>query len=116
MSTIHTTPEHERIGQKLRVVFFVDVVEGGERGFREAYRQIRESVVGTPGHLLDQLGEPVDGSRRWVITSEWETPEHFFTWQQSEEHQALVAPLRVWVERTESLRFRIVEETGGGLS
>jgi heme-degrading monooxygenase HmoA len=95
----------------LSVVFAVNVIAGGEQGFLEMYDRIRKSVARTPGHIIDRLGEPVDGSRQWVITSEWETPEHFFAWQQSEEHRELVAPLREWVDSTQSLRFRVVKET-----
>lgn len=100
-----------RSADKLSVVFAVRVIEGGEQGFLEMYDRIRKSVAGTPGHIVERLGEPVDDSRQWVITSEWETPEHFFAWQQSEDHRALVAPLREWVDSTQSLRFRIVKET-----
>ena len=96
---------------RLSVVFAVEVIEGGEEGFLEMYDRIRKSVARTPGHIIDRLGEPVDGSRQWVITSEWETPEHFFAWQQSEEHRAMVAPLRQWVDKTQSLRFRVIKET-----
>ena len=96
---------------RLSVVFALKVIEGGEEGFLETYEQIRKSVARTPGHIIDRLGEPVDDSRQWVITSEWETPEHFFSWQQSEEHRALVAPLRDWVDSRQSLRFKVVLET-----
>jgi heme-degrading monooxygenase HmoA len=98
---------------KLSVVFAVQVVEGGEQGFLEVYERIRKSVADVPGHLIDRLGEPIDGSRQWVISSEWETPEHFFAWQQGEDHRALVAPLREWVDQTQSLRFRVIQETVG---
>ncbi|MFF3326252.1 antibiotic biosynthesis monooxygenase family protein [Streptomyces sp. NPDC002889] len=98
---------------KLSVVFAVHVIEGGEQGFLEMYERIRKSVAQVPGHIIDRLGEPVDGSRQWVITSEWETPEHFFAWQQGEDHQELVAPLRQWVDKTQSLRFRVIQETVG---
>ncbi|MEU6551376.1 antibiotic biosynthesis monooxygenase family protein [Streptomyces sp. NPDC046915] len=106
----------ERKGQsadRLGVVFTVRVIEGGEQGFLDLYDRIRKSVSRTPGHIVERLGEPVDDSRQWVITSEWETAEHFFAWQQSEEHRALVAPLRQWVDSTQSLRFRVVKETLG---
>ncbi|MCW2870225.1 antibiotic biosynthesis monooxygenase family protein [Actinacidiphila oryziradicis] len=107
MGTAHSGPSAD----KLSVVFAVHVIEGGEQGFLEMYDRIRKSVARTPGHIIDRLGEPADGSRQWVITSEWETPEHFFAWQQSEEHRSLVAPLRKWVDSTQSLRFRVVKET-----
>ncbi|MFI6038539.1 antibiotic biosynthesis monooxygenase family protein [Streptomyces sp. NPDC051315] len=107
------TERNGRSAGNLSVVFTVRVIEGGEQGFLKLYDQIRKSVARTPGHIVERLGEPVDDSRQWVITSEWETPEHFFAWQQSEEHRALVAPLRQWVDSTQSLRFRIVKETVG---
>ncbi|MER5377954.1 MULTISPECIES: antibiotic biosynthesis monooxygenase family protein [unclassified Streptomyces] len=107
------TERNGRPAEKLSVVYTVRVIEGGEQGFLELYEQIRKSVARTPGHIVEKLGEPVDDSRQWVITSEWETPEHFFAWQQSEEHRALVAPLRQWVDSTQSLRFRVVKETAG---
>ncbi|MFE7358100.1 antibiotic biosynthesis monooxygenase family protein [Streptomyces sp. NPDC057543] len=98
---------------RLSVVYTVHVVEGGEQGFLDAYEQIRKSVASVPGHIIERLGEPVDDSRQWVITSEWETPEHFFSWQQSEDHRELLVPLRNWVDRTQSLRYRVVQETMG---
>ncbi|MFF8732631.1 antibiotic biosynthesis monooxygenase family protein [Streptomyces sp. NPDC015171] len=98
---------------KLSVVFAVRVIEGGEQGFLELYEDLRKSVAGSPGHIVERLGEPADDSRQWVITSEWESAEHFFAWQQSEEHRELVAPLRQWVDQRQSLRFRIVKETKG---
>ncbi|MER5755455.1 antibiotic biosynthesis monooxygenase family protein [Streptomyces sp. NPDC002088] len=98
---------------KLSVVFTVRVIEGGEQGFLDLYDQLRKSVAQTPGHIVERLGAPVDDSRQWVISSEWQTAEHFFAWQQSAEHRALVAPLRQWVDSTQSLRFRVVKETKG---
>ncbi|NWF29397.1 antibiotic biosynthesis monooxygenase [Streptomyces sp. PKU-EA00015] len=105
------TVQNGQTAERLSVVFAVRVIEGGEQGFLEMYEQMRRSVARTPGHIVERLGRPVDDSRQWVITSEWETPEHFFAWQQSDEHRALVAPLRQWVDSTQSLRFRVVKET-----
>ncbi|MFP1628837.1 antibiotic biosynthesis monooxygenase family protein [Streptomyces sp. 5K101] len=105
------TSRNGQTAERLSVVFAVRVIEGGEEGFLAMYEQMRKSVARTPGHIVERLGQPVDDSRQWVITSEWETPEHFFAWQQSEEHRALVAPLRKWVDSTQSMRFRVVKET-----
>ncbi|AWW36131.1 MULTISPECIES: antibiotic biosynthesis monooxygenase family protein [Streptomyces] len=110
------TKQKGHSAEQLSVVFTVRVKEGGEQGFLDLYDQIRKSVAKTPGHIVEKLGAPVDDSRQWVITSEWETPEHFFAWQQSEDHNELVAPLRQWVDSTQSLRFRIVKETVGAKS
>ncbi|MFI1865164.1 antibiotic biosynthesis monooxygenase family protein [Streptomyces jumonjinensis] len=107
------TVQNGQATEKLSVVYSVHVVEGGEQGFLDAYERIRRSVASVPGHLIDRLGEPIDDSRQWVITSEWETPEHFFAWQQGDDHRALLEPLRRWVDQTQSLRFRIIQETVG---
>ncbi|MEV6400913.1 antibiotic biosynthesis monooxygenase family protein [Streptomyces sp. NPDC051907] len=105
------TVQNGRTAERLSVVFAVRVIEGGEQGFLEMYEQMRKEVARTPGHIVERLGEPLDDSRQWVITSEWETPEHFFAWQRSEDHRALVAPLRTWVDSTQSMQFRVVKET-----
>ncbi|MFF4548334.1 antibiotic biosynthesis monooxygenase family protein [Streptomyces sp. NPDC001435] len=110
------TKQKGHSADKLCVVFTVRVIEGGEQGFLDLYDQIRKSVASTPGHIVERLGAPVDDSRQWVITSEWKTAEDFFKWQQSEEHRELVAPLRQWVDSTQSLRFRVVKETKGAMS
>ncbi|MGW4033156.1 antibiotic biosynthesis monooxygenase family protein [Streptomyces sp. NPDC004838] len=105
------TETNSPASDRLSVVYAVHVVEGGEEGFREVYDRIRKSVAGVPGHIVDRLGEPIDDSRQWVITSEWETPEHFFAWLRGDDHRALLAPLRAWVDQTQSLRYRVVQET-----
>jgi heme-degrading monooxygenase HmoA len=99
--------------EKLNVVFAVRVIEGGEQGFLDLYEHLRKSVSNTPGHIVERLGRPVDDSRQWVITSEWRSAEDFFAWQQSEEHQELVKPLREWVDQRRSMRFRVIKETQG---
>ncbi|MFG3009665.1 antibiotic biosynthesis monooxygenase family protein [Streptomyces cinerochromogenes] len=107
------TNDKSQTAEKLNVVFAVRVIEGGEQGFLDLYEHLRKSVAGTPGHIVERLGEPVDDSRQWVITSEWRSAEDFFAWQQSAEHQELVAPLRQWVDQRQSMRFRVVKETKG---
>ncbi|GAA3138219.1 antibiotic biosynthesis monooxygenase family protein [Streptomyces echinatus] len=107
------TNHQGRTAEKLNVVFAVRVIEGGEQGFLDLYERLRKSVAGTPGHIVERLGAPADDSRQWVITSEWESADAFFAWQQSEEHQELVAPLREFVDQRQSLRFRVVKETKG---
>ncbi|MES4892919.1 antibiotic biosynthesis monooxygenase family protein [Streptomyces sp. NPDC096012] len=109
MGSIHTG----RPADKLSVVFAVRVVEDGEEGFLNLYEHLRKSVSGTPGHIIERLGKPADDSRQWVITSEWRSAEDFFAWQQSEEHQELVAPLREFVDQRQSLRFHVIKETKG---
>ena len=93
------TVQNGRIGRKA-----VRGVRGpGHRGRRarvsgDVRARCASPSLEVPGHIIDRLGEPVDGSRQWVITSEWETPEHFFAWQQGEDHRDWWLRCAQWVD------------------
>ncbi len=97
---------------KTRVLFLVRVAEGAEQRFVDAYDSIRHEVANVPGHLLDQVCQSTDDSRQWLITSEWESPEHFLAWERGDAHREMVKPLRDCLVQRQSMRFTIVRETG----
>ncbi|MFI2433299.1 SchA/CurD-like domain-containing protein [Streptomyces sp. NPDC018693] len=100
-------------GSRLRVVLLVDVHEGAQQQFLEAYEQLCNQVASVPGHVSDQLCQSIENPSQWLITSEWESAPPFLTWVNSEEHVRMVQPLHSCVRDTRSLRFHIVRETGG---
>ncbi|WP_432156706.1 SchA/CurD-like domain-containing protein [Streptomyces sp. bgisy153] len=100
-------------GSRLRVVLLVDVHEGAQQQFLEAYEQLCNQVASVPGHVSDQLCQSIENPSQWLITSEWESAPPFLTWVNSEEHVTMVRPLHNCVRDTRSLRFHIVRETGG---
>ncbi|MEU5098268.1 SchA/CurD-like domain-containing protein [Streptomyces sp. NPDC020996] len=100
-------------GSRLRVVLLVDVYDGAQQQFLEAYEQLCNQVASVPGHVSDQLCQSVENPSQWLITSEWESAPPFLTWVNSEEHVRMVEPLHSCVRDTRSLRFHIVRETGG---
>ncbi len=53
------------------------------------------------------------GEQGFLDLYEWRSAEDFFAWQQSAEHQELVAPLREFVDQRQSMRFRVIKETKG---
>ncbi|MFG3016374.1 SchA/CurD-like domain-containing protein [Streptomyces cinerochromogenes] len=101
-------------GSRLRVVLLVDVHDGAQQQFLEAYEQLCNQVAQVPGHVSDQLCQSIENPSQWLITSEWESAPPFLTWVNSEEHVRMVEPLHSCVRDTRSLRFHIVRETGGG--
>ncbi|MFF8727760.1 SchA/CurD-like domain-containing protein [Streptomyces sp. NPDC015171] len=103
-------------GSRLRVVLLVDVYDGAQQQFLEAYEQLCNQVAQVPGHVSDQLCQSIENPSQWLITSEWESAPPFLTWVNSEEHVSMVEPLHSCVRDTRSLRFHIVRETGGELS
>ncbi|MFR9794386.1 SchA/CurD-like domain-containing protein [Streptomyces sp. MS06] len=100
-------------GSPLRVVLLVDVHDGAQQQFLEAYEQLCNQVASVPGHVSDQLCQSIENPSQWLITSEWESAPPFLTWVNSEEHVQMVRPLHNCVRDTRSLRFHIVRETGG---
>ncbi|MEY9928083.1 heme-degrading monooxygenase HmoA [Catenulispora sp. GP43] len=101
---------------RLRVVLLLDVQDGEQQNFLEAYEQMRYKVSAVPGHLTDQLCQSTDDPSRWLITSEWEAPEPFLAWLDSPEHIEMVRPMSKCVRDTRSLRFTVLKETFGAES
>ena len=98
---------------RLRVVLLLDVQDGAQQRFLDAYEQMRYQVSAVPGHLMDQLCQSTEDPLRWLITSEWEAAEPFLTWLDSPEHREVVRPLSSCVRDTRSLRFTVFRETFG---
>ncbi|GAA3061380.1 SchA/CurD-like domain-containing protein [Streptomyces glomeratus] len=99
-------------GSSLRVVLLVDVHDGAQQEFLEAYEHLCSQVASVPGHVSDQLCQSIENPSQWLITSEWESAPPFLAWVNSEEHVEMVRPLRNSVRDTRSLRFHVVRETG----
>ncbi len=100
-------------GQKGRIVFLIRIKPGTQEQFLSAYQGIRNLVAeGVPGHLVDQVCQSPDDPESWLITSEWETLDHFLDWERTEEHRDLVKPMRDCFAEARSLKFEVTEETG----
>ncbi|WP_326653388.1 MULTISPECIES: SchA/CurD-like domain-containing protein [unclassified Streptomyces] len=100
-------------GSRLRVVLLLDLHDGAQNQFLEAYEHLRNQVASIPGHISDQLCQSIENPSQWLITSEWESAPPFLAWVNSEEHVATVQPLHNCVRDTRSLRFSILRETEG---
>ncbi|GAA3367307.1 SchA/CurD-like domain-containing protein [Streptomyces sannanensis] len=99
-------------GSRLRVVLLLDLHDGAQQQFLEAYELLRNQVASVPGHISDQLCQSIENPSQWLITSEWESAPPFLAWVNSEEHVQTVRPLHGCVRDTRSLRFSILRETG----
>ncbi|AVZ76017.1 TcmI family type II polyketide cyclase [Streptomyces lunaelactis] len=99
-------------GSRLRVVLLLDLHDGAQKQFLEAYEHLRNQVASVPGHISDQLCQSIENPSQWLITSEWESAPPFLAWVNSEEHVETVQPLHSCVRDTRSLRFSVLRETG----
>ncbi|WND35138.1 SchA/CurD-like domain-containing protein [Streptomyces sp. BB1-1-1] len=100
-------------GSRVRVVLMLDIHDGMQQEFLDAYDGIRDRVAAVPGHVSDQLCQSVDNPTQWLLTSEWESAEPFLAWVNSEEHLETVEPLQDYVRDTHSLRYSVLRETAG---
>jgi heme-degrading monooxygenase HmoA len=93
-------------------VFLIRIKPGTQEQFLKAYEGIRHDVAeGVDGHLVDQVCQSPDDPESWLITSEWESLEHFLAWERTEEHRDLVKPMRDCFAEARSLKFEVREET-----
>ncbi|MEU8140157.1 SchA/CurD-like domain-containing protein [Streptodolium elevatio] len=99
-------------GSRLRVLLMLEIHEGSQQRFLDAYESIRDQVARVPGHLRDQLCQSIDDPTQWLITSEWADSDRFLAWVDSPEHQLMVRPLHGCVRGTRSLRYAVARETG----
>lgn len=97
---------------RARIVFLVRVPAEDTERFLTAYERIRYEVAeGVPGHLLDQVCQSPADPEQWLITSEWESLDHFVAWEQSPGHRDLAGPMRACMTEARSVKFEIRAET-----
>ncbi|MFE1234617.1 SchA/CurD-like domain-containing protein [Streptomyces sp. NPDC058745] len=98
-------------GSRLRVILLLDLYEGAQQQFLDAYEHMRNQVASIPGHISDQLCQSIENPSQWLITSEWESAPPFLAWVNSEEHVETVRPMHSCVRDTRSMRYSILRET-----
>lgn len=113
MTTSPYTSQSAFDGSRMRVTLLVDLHEGAQQQFLDAYEQMRDRVASVPGHLGDQLCQSLENPSQWLITSEWASAPPYLAWVNSEEHLETVRPLQRCVRDLRSMRYGIVRETGG---
>ncbi|GAA4934289.1 SchA/CurD-like domain-containing protein [Streptomyces coeruleoprunus] len=102
-------------GSRLRVLLLVDLHEGAQQRFLDAYEHMRRHVASVPGHISDQLCQSMENPSQWLIASEWASAPPFLAWINSEDHIETVRPMQSCVRDLRSMRYHIVRETGSAL-
>ncbi|GAB2802402.1 SchA/CurD-like domain-containing protein [Streptomyces chlorus] len=98
-------------GSRLRVILLLDLYDGAQERFLEAYEHMSSKVASIPGHIQDQLCQSIENPSQWLITSEWESALPFLAWVNSEEHIEIVRPMHSCVRDTRSMRYSVLRET-----
>lgn len=80
---------------------FATVREGDEEAFERAYEEVTAKVLGTPGHIRDELLRE-SGSSSYILLSEWESVEKFKEWEDAPVHREVTTPMRpYWAGRVD---------------
>ena len=77
---------------RLRVVLLLDVHDGEQQSFLDAYEQMRYQVSAVPGHLTDQLCQSTDDPLALADHQRVGGTEPFLAWLDSPEHREMVRP------------------------
>ena len=98
----------------MSVRFILDVRIKPDAGddLRRAYAALRERVEQQPGLLGHQLCESIDDPERWLVISEWESVEASEAWDRSDEHAALIGPMRACLTQASSTKLRVRDGAG----
>jgi len=62
--------------------------------FEAAFTTVSNSVVGTPGHVKDELLRNASDPGAYILMSEWMSKEAFLSWEQSPIHMQKTLPMR----------------------
>jgi heme-degrading monooxygenase HmoA len=64
-----------------------------QQAFEDAYRNVTETVRGTPGHLADELLRDTSGAGSYILLAEWESEQAFRAWEDDTRHLEMAAPM-----------------------
>ena len=78
----------------IRATLIMKVKAGREQEFERAWMIIAEQAQRTPGNIRQTLLRDQEDQFRFIITSDWESPEAFRSFEHSPEQDVLTAPLR----------------------
>jgi heme-degrading monooxygenase HmoA len=78
----------------VRATLTMKVEEGHEDAFEAAWREVAAVARSAPGMIRQVLMRSSDEPATFIISSDWESREHFGRFERSPEQDDLTAPLR----------------------
>ena len=78
----------------IRATLHMKVKPGRGADFERAWEAIAEKVRQAPGHIRQALLKDPNDPESFVLTSDWQSGDHFHAFERSPEQDDLTAPLR----------------------
>lgn len=96
----------------VRYTVHVRVKDGLEGEFLQRYDALQRRVgEGLDGHVAHELCRDLEDPSRWLITSRWESLDASQAWDRSDEHRALMLPMRECWEEADRAGYELQIET-----
>ncbi len=91
-----------------RVMVFAKIRPGEETAFEAAYADVTRKVMGTSGHVRDELLRDTTEPGSYILLSEWESKEAFLAWENAPIHMQTTTPMRPhWAGRVERKIYEV---------
>ena len=79
---------------RARIMLHAKAKEGAREQFEQAYETVAERMSHARGHIQDELLRATDSDTpAYIIFSEWESAEAFWTWFHDPSHHDTTAPM-----------------------
>jgi len=79
---------------RARVMLHAKVKEGSEEKFETAYETVAERMQHAEGFVQDELlRNPDRNTHAYIVMSEWESADAFWTWFHNPSHHDTTAPM-----------------------
>ena len=89
------------MSSKIRVMVYGRLNRLEDRSaFEAAFTQVSTSVLGTQGHIKDELLRDVSEDGAYILMSEWASKDEFLTWEQAPIHMKKTVPMRPYWKGT----------------
>jgi len=80
---------------------------GSREELLRAYRALRERAEQEPELISHQLCESSEDPERFMVISEWRSAEASNSWDRSEDHARLLAPMRACFAQASRAAFEV---------
>ena len=91
----------------VRLVVDFRLKTGAREELTRAYHDLAQVAGRQPGLIEHQLCQSLDDPDRWLVISEWETLDASTSWDRSDDHRRLLAPMRACFEQASRAAFEI---------
>ena len=97
----------------VRATLYMTVKAGREEEFQQAWRSIAAQAKQAAGNVRQALLRDPQNPSTFILTSDWESRDHFTRFERSPEQDELTAPLRELRESAKMTVYDLIDHVEG---